>query len=433
MTANPSSALLANLLAPVDRNRPEHIAMSAQGHHVTYEDGSVKLCATSGLWNVPLGYGNRNIADAIHRAAIDASYLSTFRAEHTYARQAADALVTFSGLDNAYTRVYFSTSGASANDLAMKIIRIYQLVNGNTNKANIVSLHDSYHGLSFGAFALTGQDLGQAMYGVDQRNIRHVRVNDVNQLRQLFDIEGERIGGIILEPVLGNGCQVIEPDFLRAVFALRSRYGFLIIADEVATGFWRTGVDFASNQWEEKPDVLLLSKALTNGTLAASAILLSKNTSEVLDTVTIAHGETQAGSPIVSAAILATLRELSAFETDTRVKQLEIKLTSALETLRESNELITEIGGVGAMRSISCVTPNGHPLNGEQVQRLVRLIKTEGVIVYPGVSGIQVFPAYTYTTTDLEFMTEQIDAGLEAFSQTFQDESKLKGVSNASH
>ncbi|MFA1532045.1 hypothetical protein ACDL65_08325, partial [Corynebacterium belfantii] len=81
----------------------------------------------------------------------------------------------------------------------------------------------------------------------------------------------------------------------------------------------------------------------------------------------------------------------------------------------------------------SCVTPNGHPLNGEQVQRLVRLIKTEGVIVYPGVSGIQVFPAYTYTTTDLEFMTEQIDAGLEAFSQTFQDESKLKGVSNASH
>lgn len=416
MLNNPrGSALLPCLTLPQDRGRSDLIATGAQGLRIIYADGSIRLCATSGLWNVPLGYGNKGVAGAISDAALQASYLSVFRAENTYARDAADALVDVASRVHSYNRVCFSTSGGSANDLAIKIIRLYQLVQGNSERMNIVSLDNSYHGLSFGAFALTGQEMGQALYGVDRRQIRHVQTNDEGHLEQLFAADGGRIGGVIIEPVLGNGCQVVSKEFLAELFRLRERHGFLIVADEVATGFWRTGTAFASDLWEEPPDVMLLSKALTNGTMAASAILMSPFVSEPLENVVIAHGETQAGTPLVGAAILATLDEFTAMDVNSRIKVVAKKLDDVLVSLDSSQQSIDRLDGRGAMRAIHCVGANGAELNGMQVGQLVSAIREEGVVVYPGMSGIQVFPAYTYEPADFEYMAEKIRLGLNRF------------------
>ncbi len=407
------SALLPSLMKPQIRNRPDLIATGAHKHYISYEDGSVRLCATSGLWNVPLGYGNERVAHAIYDAALQASYLGVFRTENTYSRTAADALVDLFS-NHKYSRVYFSTSGASANDLAMKIIRLYHYIQGEPTKSSIISLHDSYHGLSFGAFALTGQEMGQAVYGVDRRLIRHVQINDIEQLNKLFAIDGDSIGGIILEPILGNGCRVVSNQFLSRLFSLRARHGFIIVADEVATGFWRTGVAFASDLWPEAPDILLLSKALTNGSVAASAVLMNPRVSSVLEKVVISHGETQAGTALASAAILATLEEFANINIESRIESISGQLNDALARLADSCKFISGINGRGMMWAIQCVgTDKSSELDREQVERLVATIRDEGLVVYPGRSGIQVFPAYTYKRADFDIMATKIGLGLE--------------------
>lgn len=149
------NALWPSLLTPDQHGRDDLCAVSAEGVRVRFADGRELLCGTSGLWNTNLGYGNQAIAEAAAEALRTASYLSVFRYENEYARRAADALVELAGAGH-YGRVLFSTSGGAANDLAMKLARQYQALRGRGGRKVVVGLRGSYHGLTFGGFALTG-------------------------------------------------------------------------------------------------------------------------------------------------------------------------------------------------------------------------------------------------------------------------------------
>ncbi|WP_262060834.1 aminotransferase class III-fold pyridoxal phosphate-dependent enzyme [Streptomyces sp. STR69] len=189
-----TGALWPSLLAPEHHGKDELCAVAAEGVRVRFADGRELLCVSSGLWNTNLGYGNRAVAEAAAEALRSASYLSTFRYENVYARRAADALVQAAGAEH-YGRVLFSTSGGAANDLAMKVARHYLAL-----RKVVVGLRGSYHGLTFGGFALTGEDLGQQLYGVDQRLVRHVPPNDPGELRTLLARQGGQIAAVVVEP-----------------------------------------------------------------------------------------------------------------------------------------------------------------------------------------------------------------------------------------
>ncbi len=408
-------ALWPQFLAPRDHDRPDLRLVSAHGVRVRMADGRHLLDGASGLWNVNLGYGNPAVADAVGEALRDASYLSTFRYTNVWAERAAEALCARTG--GAMTRAIFSTSGGAAVDLVMKLARHTAALRGDPRRSLVVGLEGSYHGLTYGSFALTGEDLGQRLYGVDPRLVRHIRPNSVADLERLLDRDGARVAAVIVEPVLGSGALALDDEFVTALLARRRRDGFLVVADEVATGFGRTGPFFASARWPEPPDLLITSKALTNGAAAAAAVLVSPAVAEAFDSAgaVLSHGETQAGTPPTCAAILATLGEMDRLDVLGRAAQVAQRLDDGLRRLRQTHPAITALSGRGCFRGITLEPQPGTPLPQTQVPEVVSAIREAGAIAHPGVHGVQLVPVLTSTDSEVDELVDCVDRGLSAY------------------
>jgi len=404
-----------SLVRPSEVPEPSDWAVSAQGTRVTFADGLEAYCATSGLWNVPLGYGREEIAEAVGEALREASYLTLFRRSHVYAEEAAERLIQFTGMP--FSRVIFATSGGAANDLTMKLCRQYWSIENERSRRIVVGLRGSYHGLTFGAHALGGEDLGQTLYGVDGRDVRHVPFDDGGAgLESLFRREGERIAALVIEPVLGTGAFEVPEDFLRTVQRLRGQHGFLLVADEVATGFGRTGVRFASSEWAPGPDVLVMSKALTNGTCPASAVAVNERIVSAFarHDALLVHGETQAGTPASCAAIVATLDLYEASDADRLFRSVSTRLDRVQARILESPRVLG-VRGRGAFRAFRIAGgPREEEISREEVLRLVEKVRRRGVIVHPGPSGVQVIPAAVSDAADLDRVA---DALLDALQE----------------
>lgn len=424
MTAAPDRAtpsaqfpLWIPLIAQHDFPAESHTAVSARGVHVAFEDGRRRLCAKSGLWNANLGYGNPRIAEAIATELKAASYLPLFRTAHRKAIEAANALLSLP--THRFQRVVFSTSGGAANDAGMKLARQYFVLDGQPERKIIVGLTGSYHGLTYGSQALSGDDLGQAVYGVDRRNIRHIRFDDGGaELAQLMLREGRRVAAVIVEPVLGSGADVVPESFLDSLLKLREEHGFLVVADEVATGFGRVNSWFVSDEWPSAPDVIVTSKAMTNGTSACAALLIGQRVTEKFDSTqsVFVHGETQAGTPATCAAILSTIDEMKRLDHGS----LTAAVSAGLDDLIGRLQGIPGVGtatGRGCMRAIKLETVDGLPLSPGGVVAVVRRIHQAGAIVQPGPSRIQLLPALVFTKENFEELHAAIAAGLSAARQ----------------
>jgi len=300
----------------------------------------------------------------------------------------------------------------------MKLVRHFHTLQGQPDRNVIVGLKGGYHGLTFGAFALTGDDLGQRVYGVDQRLVRHVTPNSAEQLRDLLSREGRRVAAIFVEPVLGSGTVPLTDEYVDELLRLRDEYGFLLVADEVATGFGRTGEFIASHRWSASPDLVLLSKGLTNGTCAAATIVVSHAVTATFaryDSILV-HAETQGGTAVTCAAILATLAELDRLDGLANARKLAAQLNSALSDPAALHPSVYATTGIGCFRTLLVRTPNGRDLAPSDVAGLVAAIRDAGAIVHPGPSGIQLAPALTYGDNELAELLGCVRDGLSAFA-----------------
>ncbi|GGV50408.1 daptide-type RiPP biosynthesis aminotransferase [Microbacterium maritypicum] len=391
----------------------DRVAVGAAGNRIEFADGSTRLCATSGLWNVPLGFGNLAVTDAVDKATRDASYLSLFRAPHRYAQDAAEALIELAD-PSRYRRVIFSTSGGAANDAAMKLARQYWSQKTGGSRSIVVGLRGGYHGTMYGSHALSGDDLLQSAYFVDRRAVRHVsHSDDGEELERLLKREGSRVASVVVEPVLGSGAYALSEAFIDRLLALREEYGFLIVADEVATGFGRTGTMLATDTWAAAPDVLILSKALTNGAMGAAALLVGDRVASefVRGGWTFVHGETQAGTPACAAAIIAVIEELRRIDVELTTRALGAGL-GELATSLLSDGVVTEITGRGCFVGLGLRAEDQAPLSGAEVLRVVAAIARNGVLVQPGPSSIELIPAYGFTADELHEVGAAIRSGL---------------------
>ncbi|MFI8188716.1 daptide-type RiPP biosynthesis aminotransferase [Streptomyces sp. NPDC085946] len=415
--ARPHPALWTSLLPPSAHDDDAICAVSARGMRVRFADGTELLDGDSGLWNANLGHGNEAIARAAHQALLDASYLSVFRYEHPYARRAAEALVDLCGSDH-FARVLFSTSGGAANDLVMKTARHYHALRGRPARKLVVGLRGSYHGLTFGGFALTGENLGQQVYGVDQRLVRHVTPNDPADIEKLMRAQGAQVAAVVVEPVLGSGAVPLTEEYLDTLLRLRDTYGFLLAADEVATGFGRTGDMFASQRWNGRPDLLVTSKGLTNGTCAAAAVVVSRAIADVFraEDATLTHGETQAGTPVTCAAILATIDEMRRLDAVAHGRRAAGVLGAALDRLVAAHPLFDSADGVGLFRSLRIRTAGGALLPQAEVLGQIAAIRAAGAIVHAGVHGVQLMPPLTATDAEIEELVEAVRTGVERYA-----------------
>lgn len=414
--ASPPSVLWS-AMTPADATpRDDLCAVSAEGFRIHYADGSHRLDGTSGLWNVPLGYGNVAIADAVSDAMRTMSYLGTYQTEHVLARRAADALLQVAGAAD-YERVVFATSGGSANDMVLKIVRQYHMLLGDSSRDGIVALDGCWHGLTFGAFALTSDRLGQPMYRVDRRLVVHVAPNDNEALDRVLDEHATRIAALVVEPVLGTGAVALQRAYVDRLLAARRKHGVLLVADEVATGFARTGPYFASQDWPEAPDILIISKALTNGTCAAAAVVVGHRVASLFRRfgATLAHGETQAGTAVTCAAILATIEEMERLDVVARSSLLAVTLDAALEDFVKAEPLAAELTGVGCMRSVRLRHDDGSTLDGHDVNEVIECIRSAGANVHSAPSGIAVLPALLYSAADVAELLDAVRSGFAAY------------------
>ena len=406
-------ALWPFFLAPASHGDDNLCLASAHGVRLRLADGRTLLDGTSGLWNTNLGYGNEAIAEASAAALRDASYLNTFRFESVWARRAAEALIEATG--GRFARALFSTSGGAANDLVMKLARHYQVLRGQERRQVVVGLTGSYHGLTYGSFSLTGEDLGQRLYGVDQRMVRHVAPNDVAALEALLARQGDRIAAVVVEPLLGTGAIPLAEEFVAKLVAGRDEHGYLLVADEVATGFGRTGRLFASESWPGSPDVLLTSKGLTNGTCAASAVLVSESVAREFHDrrAVLIHGETQAGTPVAAAAISATLQEMTRLDAVAAGRGVASLLDAGIADLLATVPAVAATRGTGCFRAVVVRGDDGALLPADRVGDLVAAVRRAGVVVHPGIDGVQLVPALTSTPADIAELFAALRAGLD--------------------
>ncbi|WP_157847239.1 aminotransferase class III-fold pyridoxal phosphate-dependent enzyme [Pseudoscardovia suis] len=408
--------VVESFTAPGMMSSPGRRIVDADGIQLKFSDGRVALCATSGLWNVPFGYGNTTVAEHMEQPLRSLHYGTLFRYSNDYADRAAQLLVEAVG--DSYQAVIFGTSGSALNDAAVKFARQRAVLQGKAEKRIVVTFRGSYHGMTLSSMALSGERLGQAAFSVDIRFVRHLSLDDPEEWEHFFERFGNQVALVMLEPMLGSG--VFEPTqaVLRKIAQLRDEYDFLLMADEVATGFYKLGTFAASMQWPRMPDLIGFSKALTNGAAASSMLLVSEESWSVFleHDCPFMHGETQAGSPLSAAATIGVFDFMSQYEIEWHVQHVSEGIAATCANLEKQFHLAHR--GRGLFHFLgwgddAWWKAAAQDASGDPIWHIVDSFREHGVVVQPSIHGIQIIPQIV--TTDAEMC--QIG---QALSETFE-------------
>jgi adenosylmethionine-8-amino-7-oxononanoate aminotransferase len=394
------------------------VIVRGEGVTVWDAEGREYLAATSGLWNVSCGYGRSELADAIVEQLGRLPYGTLFRFGNEPALRLAEELVRLAppGL----TRVFYSSSGSAAIEAGLKVARRYFRLRGEPERRLVACLSHSYHGTSIGAMAVTGEELEQAEYGIDRGDVRVLPTPDplrgvdaTGELLALAEREGEALAAIVLEPILGSGGVVVLPQhFHDAVARVCRETGALLIVDEVATGFGRTGRMFGHEWFGLEPDVLVCSKGIDGGYVPLGATLFRDEIFAEFwrHGAVFAHGETQAGNPLACAAALATLDVIEREGLVEHAAEIGEYLLRALREL-ECYPHVGEVRGRGLMIGVELVRDRRTlaPIDPGHVMPIVKLVAREGVIVHPSPSGISLFPPLVLDRADADVIVDAIE------------------------
>jgi taurine--2-oxoglutarate transaminase len=285
----------------------------AEGVYFWTPEGKRYLDFNSQLMGVNIGHGDRRVVEAIARQAEQLAYISPFMVSEARARLGQKLAELLPG---DIEKVFFTLGGAEANENAIRMARAV------TGRHKILARYRSYHGATSGAISLTGDPrrwanepgLVGVVHVLDPYHGPFKRIDDadtaLDYLEETIELEGPgTIAGFILEPVTGTNGVLIPPDgYLQGVRELCDRYGILLIADEVMSGFGRTGEWFAVNHWNVVPDIMTIAKGLTSSYVPLGAVAMRPQVAEHFEEATNFGGLTYNSHPLACAAALATIR-----------------------------------------------------------------------------------------------------------------------------
>jgi len=331
----------------------------AEGTDLVASDGRRYIDGVSSLWCNVHGHHHPGIDAAVREQLDRVAHTTMLGLTHAPATQLAERLAGIAppGLE----RVFYSDSGSTATEIAIKMaFQYFQQQPGEEarRRTSFVSLRDGYHGDTLGAVSVGGIDLFHGAYGPLLFGARQVTAGDVGELEAVLAEHGAEVAAMIVEPLVQGaaGIRVQPPGYLRAVRELCDRHGVLLICDEVATGFGRTGTMFACEQERVAPDFLCLGKGLTGGYLPLAATLTTERVYEGFlgeheEFRTFFHGHTFTGNPLACAAGIASLE---AFEREQTLLRLQPKIRLLGERLGEIAAMpeVAEVRGRGFMVGI---------------------------------------------------------------------------------
>jgi adenosylmethionine-8-amino-7-oxononanoate aminotransferase len=389
----------------------------AEGCHLIDTEGRRYLDGVSSLWCNVHGHRHPGIDRAISEQLGKVAHSTMLGLAHPAAAELAARLVEIAppGL----SRVFYSDSGSTATEIALKMAFQYQQQRGgqHTRRTSFVHLRDAYHGDTIGSVSVGGIDLFHATYGPLLFKGHTANPGDAADLARILSAHEEEIAAVILEPLVQGaaGMRVQPPGYLRQVRDLCDQFGVLLICDEVATGFGRTGTMFACEQEGVAPDLLCLAKGLTGGYMPLAATLATERIYEGFlgdpeQQRTFFHGHTYTGNPLACAAALASLE---AFESERTLLRLQPKihlLARLLEQVAAKPEVV-EVRGRGFMVGIDLGEHDPARRIGHRVTLEAR---RRGAIIRPLGETIVLMPPLSISEVDLQRLVEITGESIEA-------------------
>ncbi len=330
----------------------------AEGSQLIDSAGRRYLDGVSSLWCNVHGHRHPGIDAAVREQLDRVAHSTMLGLSHAGAAELAARLAELAppGL----SRVFYSESGSTATEIALKMAFQYQQQRGgqHVRRTSFVHLRDAYHGDTIGSVSVGGIDTFHAAYRPLLFGTHAAEPGDAGNLERVLAAHEEEVAAVIVEPLVQGAAGMLThpPGYLRAVRKLCDSFGVLLICDEVATGFGRTGTMFACEQEEVAPDLLCLAKGLTGGYLPLAATLTTERVYERFlgapeEGRTFFHGHTYTGNPLACAAALASL---DAFERERTIERLAPKIRLLGELLAEVEEMpeVAEVRGRGMMVGI---------------------------------------------------------------------------------
>ncbi len=394
--------------------------VSAQGVRLRFADGSELIDGMSSWWCAVHGYRHPTLDAAVREQFGRMAHVMFGGLTHEPAVRLAERLVQITppGLE----RVFFADSGSVAVEVAIKMCLQYQRAVGRPERSRLLTVRGGYHGDTFGAMAvcdpvggmhsLFTEILPEHLFadrppdGFDAPHDEHWE-RWAAQVRELAALHSDELAGVIVEPVAqgAGGMRFHSPACVRLLREVCDEHGMLLVADEIATGFGRTGALFACEHAGTSPDVMCVGKALTGGYVSLAATLCTGDVASAISAGEgggLMHGPTYMANPLACAVALASLDLLATGEWRTQVKGIEQGLRKGLEPARE-------LPGVSDVRVLGAI---GVVQLGQEVDvaAVTAAAVEHGVWLRPFRDLIYTMPPYVISDEDLVAVTEAVVA-----------------------
>ncbi len=411
---------------------PAPVAIArAEGAWLYGEDGKKYLDAISSWWVTLHGHAHPHIAAAIGRQAAQLEQVIFAGFTHRPAAELAAKLVEI--LPAGLTRVFYSDNGSTAVEVALKMAVQYWRNQGHPERCRFIALEHAYHGDTVGTMSVSEASyftdpFEKLLFPVHRAHTAwcyrcpvgltrdRCSIDCLQSLEATLRTNGDEIAAVIVEPLLqGVGGMIVQPvEFLRGVRQLCDRYGVLLIADEVLTGFGRTGTMFACEQAGISPDVICLSKGLTGGFLPMAVTACTEHIYAAFFSddrrKTLFHGHSYTANPLGCAAGLASLEVFAQEDTMQRIRRIANQHRQRLDHLRR-HPRVGEARQAGTVGVIELAEENADYL-ASIGPKLQQFYLEHGVLLRPLGSVLYVLPPYCIQEDELDQVWDVIEASL---------------------
>ncbi len=384
--------------------------VKGKGSWVWDDQGNKYLDAGASLWYVNVGHGRKAIGKAMAKQASQmASFTNFSDVTVPITNELAEIVAGLAPVPD--SKVFFTSGGSDSVDTAMKMVRKYWQLLNKPSKHTIIVRDRGYHGMHNGGTSLAGIPDNRVGYGALDEDVVKVPWDDHEALIKVLDEVGEdKIAALYCEPIMGAGGMLIAPDmYLDTVRKACIERDILFVADEVITGFGRTGDWFASTRFDLKPDIMLTAKGLTSGYAPMGAVIAAPKVWNVFAAEGVGvwrHGYTYSGHATCAAAAIANLKIMKDEQLPKRVRNMEGMFAEAFRSLNDLPSVATVRTGIGFLAGIEMVEPGAN-------FPMMWTLRKHGIVTRPIVgNALQVSPALTTSEGEIHEMVKRFRAAL---------------------